>query len=462
LGSVLAVTDEAGTKLEQRHFDAWGSLTHLKIGAQATITDKNQIRDYLSAGNLVVDRGYTSHEHFAEVGLIHMNGRLYDPLLRRFLNADENIQDPHNTQNYNKYGYVMNNPLMYSDPSGEFAFIPFLVAAILKAVIISAISYTITAMITGDASKQGFLKSIGFAAVSAGLTYGVGEIFRVGGKVAQTLKEAGTMFARMGTHALIQGTLSLMQGGNFWSGGLSAAFSSLSVDMLKLAPNNSWLNHSASQFLTGAISGGVGSVLGQGNFWQGAIIGGIVTVFNHMAMHEPPNNFNDDYFNDPETGYRYYKLSDHLYEVYDQSLQPIGEKFISGIDIKYKFADVRQQMQGYKALGNTLIGLGFAMTIFGVGAPAGVVLMALGGGINTAVAIVNTSSYLGEKRYSKAAWEAGGLAASSATGGIVGKFGTVNKELFRGFNKELGKEAASFVAGDVGVPLIEHTTRTAY
>ncbi|KXH82966.1 RHS repeat domain-containing protein [Chryseobacterium kwangjuense] len=49
-----------------------------------------------------------------------MNGKLYDPLLRRFLNADENIQDPTNTQNYNKYGYVMNNPLLYNDPDGEF------------------------------------------------------------------------------------------------------------------------------------------------------------------------------------------------------------------------------------------------------------------------------------------------------------------------------------------------------
>lgn len=38
-------------------------------------------------------RGYTSHEHFEDIGIIHMNGRLYDPLLRRFLNADENIQD---------------------------------------------------------------------------------------------------------------------------------------------------------------------------------------------------------------------------------------------------------------------------------------------------------------------------------------------------------------------------------
>lgn len=116
LGSILAISDEAGNKLEQRHFDAWGSFTHLQIGNAIIVTDKNTI-DYSS---LTIDRGYTSHEHFGEVGIIHMNGRLYDPLLRRFLNADENIQSPTNTQNYNKYGYVMNNPMMYTDPSGEF------------------------------------------------------------------------------------------------------------------------------------------------------------------------------------------------------------------------------------------------------------------------------------------------------------------------------------------------------
>jgi hypothetical protein len=49
-----------------------------------------------------------------------MNGRLYDPLLHRFLQPDNNIQDPSNTQNYNRYGYVLNNPLKYIDPSGEF------------------------------------------------------------------------------------------------------------------------------------------------------------------------------------------------------------------------------------------------------------------------------------------------------------------------------------------------------
>ncbi|SHF33884.1 FG-GAP-like repeat-containing protein [Chryseobacterium takakiae] len=121
LGSILAISDEAGNKLEQRHFDGWGNLTHLQVGNGGIIVGKENVRNFIAeSGGLLIDRGYTSHEHFFDVGIIHMNGRLYDPLLRRFLNADENIQDPTNTQNYNKYGYVMNNPMMYSDPSGEF------------------------------------------------------------------------------------------------------------------------------------------------------------------------------------------------------------------------------------------------------------------------------------------------------------------------------------------------------
>lgn len=121
IGSILAITDEAGSRVEVRHFDAWGNLTHLHSANGKLAKDKLSILSYIQAfGGLLVDRGYTGHEHFMEVGIIHMNGRLYDPLLRRFLNADENIQDPANTQNYNKYGYVMNNPLMYNDLDGEF------------------------------------------------------------------------------------------------------------------------------------------------------------------------------------------------------------------------------------------------------------------------------------------------------------------------------------------------------
>lgn len=49
-----------------------------------------------------------------------MNGRIYDPTLGRFLQADLHIQAPKNSQNYNRYSYVLNNPMSYTDPSGFF------------------------------------------------------------------------------------------------------------------------------------------------------------------------------------------------------------------------------------------------------------------------------------------------------------------------------------------------------
>ena len=49
-----------------------------------------------------------------------MNGRVYDPDLGRFLSPDPYIQAPKNLQSYNRYAYVINNPLSYTDPSGYF------------------------------------------------------------------------------------------------------------------------------------------------------------------------------------------------------------------------------------------------------------------------------------------------------------------------------------------------------
>ncbi len=65
-------------------------------------------------------RGYTGHEHLPHFALINMNGRMYDPVLGRMLSPDNYVQNPNNAQNYNRYTYVLNNPLKYTDPSGEF------------------------------------------------------------------------------------------------------------------------------------------------------------------------------------------------------------------------------------------------------------------------------------------------------------------------------------------------------
>ncbi|WP_051884555.1 RHS repeat-associated core domain-containing protein [Chryseobacterium luteum] len=174
IGSILAISDEAGNKLEQRHFDAWGNFTHLQIGNGPIITDKNII----DTTSLLLERGYTSHEHFAEVGIIHMNGRLYDPLLRRFLNADENIQDPTNTQNYNKYGYVLNNPLMFNDPNGEWIVESAFLSAVIIGAMVASFSYTVGVSISGqnwDLGKS--LKTTLLSAAVAAVTYGIGPVF---------------------------------------------------------------------------------------------------------------------------------------------------------------------------------------------------------------------------------------------------------------------------------------------
>jgi RHS repeat-associated protein len=63
-------------------------------------------------------RGYTDHEHLDNLGLVHMNGRVYDPVLGRFLSPDPIVQAPYDTQGLNRYAYVRNNPLRYTDPSG--------------------------------------------------------------------------------------------------------------------------------------------------------------------------------------------------------------------------------------------------------------------------------------------------------------------------------------------------------
>ena len=109
LGSIVMLTDEEGNIAERRHFDPWGQPIKVEDGAGKVLQ-----------GLTLLDRGFTGHEHLQTVGLIHMNGRLYDPVLHRFLQPDNFVQDPFNTQNFNRYGYCLNNPLVYVDQNGEF------------------------------------------------------------------------------------------------------------------------------------------------------------------------------------------------------------------------------------------------------------------------------------------------------------------------------------------------------
>jgi RHS repeat-associated protein len=108
LSSVSVITDETGAVVERMAYDPWGKRRRI---------DGTRDKLDLLVG-VRLDRGYTMHEHLDEVGIIHMNGRIYDPLIGRFMSADPYVQVPTNLKTFNRYSYVWNNPLKSYDPNG--------------------------------------------------------------------------------------------------------------------------------------------------------------------------------------------------------------------------------------------------------------------------------------------------------------------------------------------------------
>lgn len=107
LGSQIAITDETGMLKEKLAYDAWGK--RMNLNGIGTPDDKDGVID---------NKGYTGHEMLDQLDLVHMNGRVYDPLVARFVSADPILQDPMNGQSYNRFAYVLNNPTNLTDPTG--------------------------------------------------------------------------------------------------------------------------------------------------------------------------------------------------------------------------------------------------------------------------------------------------------------------------------------------------------
>jgi RHS repeat-associated protein len=87
------------------------------------------------SGELFAGRGYTGHEHLSEFNLINMNGRVYDPILARFLSPDPIVQYPGLVDGLNRYSYVMNNPLIFTVANPKLK-LEFRVAILLQNVYI--------------------------------------------------------------------------------------------------------------------------------------------------------------------------------------------------------------------------------------------------------------------------------------------------------------------------------------
>lgn len=107
LGSPIAISNSAGVLVERLAYDSWGKRRSLA---------GNETLD--SIDGKLDNKGFTGHEMLDQLDLVHMNGRIYDPQIARFMSADPIIQDPTHSQSYNRYTYVWNNPTNLTDPSG--------------------------------------------------------------------------------------------------------------------------------------------------------------------------------------------------------------------------------------------------------------------------------------------------------------------------------------------------------
>jgi RHS repeat-associated protein len=110
LGSIAVITDETGAVVERNAYDPWGKRRVWSNGAD----------DPTGSITSLTSRGFTGEEMLAGagLGLVHLNGRVYDPYVGRMMSADPVVGDPLSGQSWNRYSYVWNNPLAYTDPTG--------------------------------------------------------------------------------------------------------------------------------------------------------------------------------------------------------------------------------------------------------------------------------------------------------------------------------------------------------
>jgi RHS repeat-associated protein len=115
LGSTASLLNSDGTSYVEESFTAFG------LRRSSCTWTGNPTSGNLTKANSATRHGYTWHTALGSMGLNDMNGRIQDAVTGRFLSADPYIPDPELTQDYNRYSYVRNNPLTFTDPTG---FIP--------------------------------------------------------------------------------------------------------------------------------------------------------------------------------------------------------------------------------------------------------------------------------------------------------------------------------------------------
>ncbi|MDQ6984422.1 MAG: RHS repeat-associated core domain-containing protein, partial [Ghiorsea sp.] len=258
--------DATGMIVQQFVYDPWGKQYNVQSNAI-----------FNAYSSPAISQGYTGHKMVNDLEVIHMNGRIYDPTLGRFLQADPHIQAPKNSQSYNRYSYVLNNPMSYTDPSGYFfkAIGKFLKKN-WRTIVAIAASYVTFGLATGAwtfaaASNLGAAALIGGGA-AAGFVSGAISTGSLRGALQGAF--SGALFGAIGGAGLGKfgafaasgvagGVMSDLQGGKFGHGFISAGIGAVAGGAFGKAP--------MARIIGSAVVGGTVSKLTGGKFANGAM-----------------------------------------------------------------------------------------------------------------------------------------------------------------------------------------------
>jgi len=299
LGSIVAISDASGLVLTWMSFDPWG----LRRSADAWHPWNSPPSVYLNAMLAVTPRGFTGHEHVDSAGIIHMNGRIYDAKLGRFLQADPFVED---STTLNRYTYVHNNPLAFTDPSGFFSLKKLFKLAVVigigvftGGVGVGAFSlFGISGGLAGfgvavaggalaGAISTGTLEGALWGAFTAAVFTGIGlhvkgiaDASTVSGVFGSGLNAGQFATAAIGS-GVAGGTLSHLQGGKFGHGFISAGIG------FSAGARVGRIGNPIGRGVATAVLGGTISRVTGGKFGNGAMTAAMAYAFAGLAAKSP-------------------------------------------------------------------------------------------------------------------------------------------------------------------------------
>ncbi|WP_309386027.1 RHS repeat-associated core domain-containing protein [Cerasicoccus frondis] len=297
----------------QRDVDTWGYDFDAQTQTGSYAWLEEQEHDY--------SIGYTGHEYLDEFEIVHMNGRLYDAQVGRFISADPFIQFPSNLQSFNRYSYVLNNPLSYTDPSGYFLDGIFdaigdffssvgnwvsenwrtVVGIAVAVVVFYAAPYALAGVgITG--TQASFVGTVAGGVAAGGVNDGVrgaimGGAFAVafwgvgqslaGGDVVpgyDSWAAGGELAVKMVAHGVIGGTQQMFAGGDFLQGMFASAVTAGATPGIASGIElDSEFGSVALEVTAATMVGGTASVIAGGKFANGAYSAAFGYLFNEVA-----------------------------------------------------------------------------------------------------------------------------------------------------------------------------------